>query len=281
MDHDIKIGEWRQAEMTDLRSPCPVVNALANHGYIPRDGRNVTSAHFLRAFQDVLGLAPDTAHGLTKPAFLLHLGQPPPPPTADDAPQPHSSSWFPFFNRLPGLPTMDTEFNLGLRDAGQVNDAGVPVLNLDQLSRHGAVEHDVSLTRNDFAQGDNTSPQPFLLDQLFAAASDGKLVTIADFARLRHTRLEQQKRDNPDLKFGVREAILAFGEAALILCVWGASRAGGYDKIPVEYLKALFGQERLPFDEGWQRRTIPVTLAEVTANSTYLQGLTLFESYRS
>ncbi|KAK6346921.1 hypothetical protein TWF696_007021 [Orbilia brochopaga] len=278
----LKRGDWKHPEITDLRSPCPVVNSLANHGYLPRDGRNVTTDDFLKCFQEILGLAPDTAQGLTKPAFMLHTGQqtaPDPVPT----PQENSSSWFPNFllSRLPALPTLDSEFGLGLRHAGQVNDAGQPVINLDQLSRHGAVEHDVSLSRNDAGQGDNTSPQPFLLEQLFNSSSDGKVMTIADFARLRHKRLEQQKRDNPELKFGVREAILAFGESALILCVWGASRTGGYDKIPVEYLKALFGEERLPFEEGWSRRTIPVTLAEVTANSTYLQGLTLFESYRS
>ncbi|KAF3917345.1 Chloroperoxidase [Orbilia brochopaga] len=279
----LKRGDWKHAEITDLRSPCPVLNSLANHGFIPRDGRNITSDDFTKAFQEVLGLAPDTALALTKPALMLHTGQ---HATTDPVPAPPEStrsSWFPNFlmSKLPGLPTLDTEFGMGLRDAGQVNEAGQPVLNLDQLCRHGAVEHDVSLSRNDHGQGDNTSPQPFLLEQLFQSSTDGKVMTIADFARLRHKRLEQQKRDNPELQFGVREAILAFGESALILCVWGASLSGGYDKIPVEYLKALFGEERLPFQEGWGRRTIPVTLAEVTANSTYLQGLTLFESYRS
>ena len=26
----------------DSRSPCPALNCLANHGYLPRDGKNIT-----------------------------------------------------------------------------------------------------------------------------------------------------------------------------------------------------------------------------------------------
>jgi hypothetical protein len=32
--------DWRAPVPGDLRSPCPALNALANHGFLPRDGRN-------------------------------------------------------------------------------------------------------------------------------------------------------------------------------------------------------------------------------------------------
>ncbi|KAK8062027.1 Chloroperoxidase [Apiospora phragmitis] len=32
--------EW-QRRASDSRSPCPGLNVLANHGYHPRDGRNI------------------------------------------------------------------------------------------------------------------------------------------------------------------------------------------------------------------------------------------------
>lgn len=32
--------DWRAPGPGDLRSPCPALNALANHGLLPRDGRN-------------------------------------------------------------------------------------------------------------------------------------------------------------------------------------------------------------------------------------------------
>ncbi|EPS45589.1 hypothetical protein H072_412 [Dactylellina haptotyla CBS 200.50] len=282
-----QIGEWKHPEITDLRSPCPVINSLCNHGYLPRDGRNVTADEVIKAFEEVLGLAPDLANGLTKPAFMLHLDQESAKTNSENREaageeeiKKEEQSWFhSFLSKLP-VPTMDTQLSLGLRNAGQVNVKGEPVLNLDQLSRHGAVEHDVSLVRNDFAQGDNTSPQPHLVEELLKASSDGKIFTIADFARLRNQRLREQKQDNPQLNFGLREAILAFGEVALIMCIWGVSFSGGYDKAPYEYIKAIFKDERIPFQEGWKRRTIPLTLAELTLNSTYLQAATFIDSFR-
>ncbi len=35
----------------DSRSPCPALNALANHGYLPRDGKDITPEVLQRAVQ--------------------------------------------------------------------------------------------------------------------------------------------------------------------------------------------------------------------------------------
>ncbi|KAM3499875.1 hypothetical protein MY10362_006909 [Beauveria mimosiformis] len=35
-------GQWAPPRHDDFRGPCPMMNTLANHGYIPRDGRNIT-----------------------------------------------------------------------------------------------------------------------------------------------------------------------------------------------------------------------------------------------
>lgn len=42
---------------TDSRSPCPALNALANHGYLPRDGRNITPELLQRVCQQKMGLS--------------------------------------------------------------------------------------------------------------------------------------------------------------------------------------------------------------------------------
>lgn len=41
------------------RSPCPMLNALANHGYLPRDGKDISLACLVTALQDSINLAPD------------------------------------------------------------------------------------------------------------------------------------------------------------------------------------------------------------------------------
>ncbi|KAI0638047.1 Cloroperoxidase [Trametes polyzona] len=49
---------WCPATAGDSRSPCPALNALANHGYIPRDGRNLTASQLCEAIKKVYGLSP-------------------------------------------------------------------------------------------------------------------------------------------------------------------------------------------------------------------------------
>ncbi|KLU85627.1 hypothetical protein MAPG_04649 [Magnaporthiopsis poae ATCC 64411] len=42
----------------DLRSPCPMLNALANHGFLPRDGRNVSMEQLIAGFKEGTNLDP-------------------------------------------------------------------------------------------------------------------------------------------------------------------------------------------------------------------------------
>lgn len=49
----LRRGDYGAPSTADLRSPCPIVNALANHGYIPRDGRNVRSGEMYAAMAEL------------------------------------------------------------------------------------------------------------------------------------------------------------------------------------------------------------------------------------
>ena len=223
-------GEYQPPTTNDLRSPCPVVNAFANHGLIPRDGRNVR-AHDLDTAMKGLGLS------LTIRKILV---------------------WGAFFERYDNQPSFFRNplgylhWHFGIRDINQQDSEKVTCLNLDQLSRHGAIEHDVSMTRRDYAQGgDNHSKQDDLVEQLLRSSGDGSYITTTDFAKLRRTRLEQQKRDNPELNFpGVLHWVTA-GQIAAIQRVFG--QGDKECRIPVNYMEALFGEERLPVREGWTK----------------------------
>ena len=139
-----------------------------------------------------------------------------------------------------------------MRPAGQTNNEGVATLNLDQIDLHNVVEHDVSMTRRDTAQGDNHTINRELLSQLLASSSDGKVITLADFAQLRKKRYVQQQEANPKgIQFGKSEYQTACAEVALIIGVFGDG-----EKVPVEYVRAIFEDERLPREEGWKKRGI-------------------------
>lgn len=49
------------------RSPCPVLNSLANHGYLPRDGKALTPHLIRNAIVDVFNIDEALAEHLTRP----------------------------------------------------------------------------------------------------------------------------------------------------------------------------------------------------------------------
>ncbi|KAI9465870.1 Cloroperoxidase [Lactarius psammicola] len=60
--------EWIHKKPGDVRSPCPALNTLANHGYLPRDGKQLTAPILIHALQEGYGLSTPLAH------FLVHGG---------------------------------------------------------------------------------------------------------------------------------------------------------------------------------------------------------------
>lgn len=61
-------GMYAPRQPTDIRSPCPAINSLANRGYIHRDGRNVLAGD-LRSTLNEFGIGSLLASSLTYPIF--------------------------------------------------------------------------------------------------------------------------------------------------------------------------------------------------------------------
>lgn len=53
------------------RSPCPVLNSLANHGFLPRDGRNISQDQLNFAFTMALNIDEGVTINLAKPTFNI------------------------------------------------------------------------------------------------------------------------------------------------------------------------------------------------------------------
>jgi len=239
---DLKRGTYVCAQPGAKRSPCPLVNSLANHGYIPRDGKNVRADELNKAMGDVgLSLALGTI--FARPIFNEHQD-----PNATTA-----------LRKRPGLLARIWSFirnpwvmfaMFGMRQRDQLDTNGRKVLNLDQLALPGVVEHDVSLTRRDHQQkAGNLAKQADLVKELLASSQDGKVMTLEDFAAYRKPRIQQQLDDNPGLQYGSLQHQVGCTEIALILDVFGNGKS-----IPLSYAKAIFHEERLPVKEGWRKR---------------------------
>ncbi|KAJ0310386.1 hypothetical protein COL516b_002187 [Colletotrichum fioriniae] len=51
--------EWTPAGPNDFRGPCPMMNTLANHGFISHDGKNLTKDVVVKGLQDGLNFGTD------------------------------------------------------------------------------------------------------------------------------------------------------------------------------------------------------------------------------
>ncbi|KAI1114059.1 Chloroperoxidase [Nemania sp. NC0429] len=63
-------GVFKPEASTDIRGVCPMLNALANHGFLPRNGRDIDENQTVTALNDALNLTPDFGRFLFTAARL-------------------------------------------------------------------------------------------------------------------------------------------------------------------------------------------------------------------
>ncbi|KAF8622443.1 hypothetical protein AX15_007026 [Amanita polypyramis BW_CC] len=65
------VHEWRPPQEGDSRSPCPALNTMANHGYIPRNGKKLGIFDLIRGLRACYGLSYPLAILLAVGGFIL------------------------------------------------------------------------------------------------------------------------------------------------------------------------------------------------------------------
>ncbi|KAL7806730.1 Peroxidase, family 2 domain-containing protein [Trichoderma aethiopicum] len=58
---DPRFDEWQAPGPDDSRGPCPGLNSLANHGFLPRSGKNITAIDLIRGTYSGYHALPDIA----------------------------------------------------------------------------------------------------------------------------------------------------------------------------------------------------------------------------
>jgi hypothetical protein len=236
----LAVGEYHPAPGGASRCPCPVVNALANHGYIERSGKQILMKD-LNASMRHVGMSPLLGSVFAIPTYFeyhnpakAHLRTPP-------------STWQRIWAIIKNPYSFFDYF--GCWNANQMI-SGKKYLNLDNLAAHGAIEHDVSLSRRDIGQKQgNNAPQQDLIEELLQYTMDGETMTIDDLACFVKARIAKQLEDNPELVYGPAEHQVNCGQIALMIGCFGDK-----ETIKVDYVRAIFQDERLPIEEGWTRR---------------------------
>jgi hypothetical protein len=138
-----------------------------------------------------------------------------------------------------------------------------PTSGAFDLSDLIAIEHDASMSRQDAAFGSALPFDSKTWEQYMTVFNGRSTVDIRTAAMAKFARYNDSLSHNPEFKYGARKAVLAYGEQALYLQTMGSDTISPRAKL--DYVRALFEQEKLPFAQGWRPSTVPVTLLSVGA----------------
>ncbi|KAL3470346.1 Cloroperoxidase [Aspergillus californicus] len=203
--------EWIAPGPADSRGPCPGLNTLANHGYLPRDGRNITLDILKDGMLQGFNIANSDAVILFFPA-----------------------TW-----TSPAFPFTDS-------------------FDLEDLGRHGILEHDISLSRSDAYFAD---PNPFN-ETVWAETTSyftTPMITVDQVAKARMARLATSKATNPEHSLSGLADGFSWGECATFFEIMADGTTGTVAKKFIEY---WFRNERMPTEIGWQRRNTTMQTSE-------------------
>ncbi|KAJ7588754.1 Chloroperoxidase [Mycena floridula] len=206
---------------------------LANHGFLPRDGRNLTQDLVIKASAEGFNVAPE-------PLF--------------------------FAARL-GL-TTSTDLNTFTLDDLKLYEASLFL----QVSTYGFdsynnIEHDASLSRGDFALGDNLHFNEAIYQTLANSNPGVDFFNATSAGQVQKQRLADSPATNPknintSKEFGIRT-----GQSALYLSIFGGPLTG---VAPKKFVNVFFREERMPIEEGWTRPNVSITLATVAPLSAII-----------
>ncbi|KAJ7262422.1 Cloroperoxidase [Mycena rebaudengoi] len=202
--------KWIAPKAIDVRSPCPGLNTLANHGYLPRNGKKISIPMLLDAANEGFNMEP----GPILPAAKLGL--------------------------LSG------------------NDP--TTLDLDALKLHNLIENDASLSRGDFAFGDNLHFNETIFSTLANSNPGVDYYNPTSAGQVQHDRLAISLATNPNITNTPKETQQRSGASALYLSVMGDPVTG---VAPKKFVNIFFREERLPIAEGWKKPTTRITLESV------------------
>ncbi|KAJ7925504.1 hypothetical protein B0H13DRAFT_2570113 [Mycena leptocephala] len=212
------------AGMSDKRSPCPALNALANHGYLPRRGTQITFTRLLHAVKAVYNLSLPLALLLTVVGFLTCAK------FSAYTFVPAPMWWLP----MAALSVLDPEFSRPLRARVEQNRPR----RLPRALIRCSLARAITRPARRLPQHRARIPHP----NAEAGLTLGELTEV-------HVARE---RSLPRPLGNVHEQI-AVGECAL---GWLVMRNPATGIIDLDTLEQWFGEERLP--EGWWDSRRPV-----------------------
>jgi len=215
----------------DTRGPCPMLNSLANHGYVDRSGVD-TSENIIKAVREGGNMEADFS------AFVVSFAT-----MARGNPNTAMLSIGFESDKVPPLP--------GCIDG--------PVAG--GLAKHGRFEGDVSSSRTDAGIGDavnfNSTMFAELLRYVAQYADDGPegpktVVNIPTFQEFKYNRFLEDQAEDKELQFHIGRELTTYTEVAFILELM---QDGRYNQTSVRQMTSFFQNQT--FGDDFYRRQGP------------------------
>ncbi|KIM43689.1 hypothetical protein M413DRAFT_443597 [Hebeloma cylindrosporum] len=228
---------WKPAGKKDIRGPCPGLNTLASHGWLPRDGV-ATPAQIVNAVQEGFNMGNDLAVFVTYAAHLVDG------------------------NLITNL----------LSIGGKTDRTGPnppPPAIVGGLNTHAVFEGDASTTRADFFFGDNHSFNETLFDELTAFSNKfgGGFYNLSVAAEFRFQRIQDSIATNPQFDFISPRYFTAYAESIFPLTFF----IDGRDKslhLDMNVARGFFQNSRFP--DGFFRSNTSITLDVIGGGIDYI-----------
>ncbi|KAI1840429.1 hypothetical protein JX266_013356 [Neoarthrinium moseri] len=133
--------------------------------------------------------------------------------------------------------------------------------NLADTAKHNIIEHDGSLSRDDFFHGGNDlNLNPAIWGQVFSHFSNDT-ISIETAAKARLDRVANAKETNPEYSQPSGDTG-SLAETAFYLMLFGDKVDGN---ARTEWVRIFFEQERFPFTEGYTKKEPVITIDEIEA----------------
>ncbi|CAG9993189.1 unnamed protein product [Clonostachys byssicola] len=207
-------NEYQAPKGDDRRSPCPGLNVMANHGFLPRSGKEITLEHIRYATGAAFNFAP----GVFDSAVADVLG-----------------------NGISTTNAPNSTFNLD----DLVSPKAHGIVEVDgSLSRSDLALGDNLHYNQEIwdAVAENLG--------LNRICKGDKIVTVETAAKARNARQVVAKAANKDFDASELQSMVTRGTTALyLLTLWDGARNGA----PKTWVKTFFEHERIPYKEGFQK----------------------------
>ncbi|CAA7262403.1 unnamed protein product [Cyclocybe aegerita] len=212
-----KAHPWKPLRRGDIRGPCPGLNTLASHGYLPRNGV-ATPVQIINAIQEGFNMENSIAIFVTYGAHLVDG------------------------NVITDL------LSIGRKTPLTGPDPPPPAI-VGGLNTHAVFEGDASMTRGDDFFGNNHDFNATLFDQFvdFSNRFGGGKYNLTVAAELRFQRIQDSIATNPQFSFVSPRFFTAYAESVFPINFFVDGRRND-GQLDMDAARSFFQFHRMPDD---------------------------------